>query len=128
MLPLCRDQNTAVTPWSPLAKGRLARKPSKEQNETLRSTTDAIGRGLYSDEDLTVAKAVSDVAEARGLPMAQVSFAWMLSKPGITSPIIGATKPHHLDDAVGALSVRLTPEEIHHVEEAYQPHPVLGYS
>jgi aryl-alcohol dehydrogenase-like predicted oxidoreductase len=128
MLPLCQDQKIAVIPWSPLAKGRLTRKPSKEQNETLRAQTDAIGKRLYSDEDLTIAQLVSNVAEARGLPMAQVALAWMLSKPVITAPIIGATKPHHLDDAVSALSVQLTPDEIHHLEEAYQPHPILGYA
>jgi aryl-alcohol dehydrogenase-like predicted oxidoreductase len=128
MLPLCQDQKIAVIPWSPLAKGRLARKPSKEQNETLRAQTDAIGKRLYSDEDLTIAQRVNDVAEARELPMAQVALAWMLSKPVITAPIIGATKPHHLDDAVAALSVQLTPDEIHHLEEDYQPHPILGYA
>jgi aryl-alcohol dehydrogenase-like predicted oxidoreductase len=128
MLPLCQDQKIAVIPWAPLAKGRLARKPSKEQNETQRAQTDAIGKRLYSDEDLMIAQRVSDVAEARGLPMAQVAIAWMLSKPVITAPIIGATKPHHLDDAVAALSVLLTPEEIQQLEEAYQPHPILGYA
>jgi aryl-alcohol dehydrogenase-like predicted oxidoreductase len=128
MLPLCQDQKIAVIPWAPLAKGRLARKPSKEQNETQRAQTDAIGKRLYSDEDLMIAQRVSDVAEARGLPMAQVAIAWMLSKPVITAPIIGATKPHHLDDAVAALSIQLTPEEIQQLEQAYQPHPVLGYA
>ena len=128
MLLLCQDQKIAVIPWSPLAKGRLARKPSKEQNETLRAQTDAIGKRFYSDEDLTIAQRVSDVAEARGLPMAQVALAWILSKPVVTAPIIGATKPHHLDDAVAALSVQLTPDEIHHLEEAYQPHPVVGFA
>jgi aryl-alcohol dehydrogenase-like predicted oxidoreductase len=128
MLQLCQDQKIAVIPWSPLAKGRLARKPSKEHNETLRAQTDAIGKRFYSDEDLTVAQRVSDVAEARGLPMAQVALAWLLSKPVVTAPIVGATKPHHLDDAVAALSVQLTPDEIHHMEEAYQPHPVIGFA
>jgi aryl-alcohol dehydrogenase-like predicted oxidoreductase len=128
MLPLCQDQKIAVIPWSPLAKGRLTRKPSKEQNESFRAQTDAIGKRLYSEEDLTTAQRVYDVAEARALPMAQVALAWMLSKSVITSPIVGATKPHHLDDAVAALSVQLTPDEIHHLEEAYQPHPILGYS
>jgi aryl-alcohol dehydrogenase-like predicted oxidoreductase len=127
MLPLCLDQKIAVIPWSPLAKGRLTRKPSKEHNETLRAQTDAIGKRLYSDEDLTIAQRVSDVAVARGLPMAQVTLAWMLSKPVITAPIIGATRPHHLDDAVASLSVQLTTDEIQHLEEAYQPHPILGY-
>lgn len=128
MLPLCQDQKIAVIPWSPLAKGRLTRKPSKEQNETLRAQTDIFGKQLYSDEDLKIAQRVSDVAEARGLPMAQVALAWMLSKPVITAPIIGATKPHHLDDAVAAVSVKLTSKEIQQLEETYQPHPVLGYS
>jgi aryl-alcohol dehydrogenase-like predicted oxidoreductase len=128
MLPLCQDQKIAVIPWSPLARGLLTRKPTKERNETLRAQTDAFGKSLYSDEDLKIAQRVSDVAEARGLPMAQVALAWMLSKPVITAPIVGATKPHHLDDAVAALSVQLTPDEIHHLEEPYQPHPTLGFS
>jgi 1-deoxyxylulose-5-phosphate synthase len=106
----------------------LTRKPSKERNETLRAQTDAFGKSLYSDEDLQIAQRVSDVAEARGLPMAQVALAWILSKPIVTSPIIGATKPHHLDDAVAALSIQLTPDEIKHMEEAYVPHIVLGFS
>ena len=128
MLPLCQDQQIAVIPYSPVAKGLLTRKPSKEQAETLRAQTDAIQRRLYNEQDLTIAQRVSDVAEARGLPMAQVALAWMLSKPVVTAPIIGATKPHHLDDAVAAVSVKLTPEEVHQLEETYLPHPVLGYS
>lgn len=128
MLPLCLDQKIAVIPWSPLAKGRLARKPSKEQIETDRSKTDAYGKYLYSEEDLKIAQRVSDVAEARGLPMAQVALAWMLSKPVITAPIVGATQTHHLDDAVAAISIQLSPEEISHMEEAYLPHPILGHS
>jgi 1-deoxyxylulose-5-phosphate synthase len=128
MLRLCEDQKIAVIPYSPVAKGLLTRKPNKERNETLRARTDAIGKRLYNEEDLTIAQQVCDVAEARGLPMAQITLAWVLSKPVVTSPIIGATKPHHLEDAVAALSIQLTPDEIRHLEEAYQPHPVLGYS
>ncbi len=128
MLPLCRDQKVAVIPWSPLARGLLTRKPSKERNETLRAQTDAFGKRLYSDEDLATVQRVNDVAEARGLPMAQVALAWMLSKLVITAPIIGATKPPHLEDAVAALSVHLTEDEIRKLEEGYQPHPVLGFS
>ena len=128
MLPLCQDQKIAVIPWSPLARGRLTRKPSADQNETYRAQTDAFGKSLYSADDLKVAQRVNDVAEARGLPMAHVALAWMLAQPVITAPIIGATKPHHLEDAVAALSVQLTPDEIRHLEEAYQPHPVLGFS
>ncbi len=128
MLPLCQDQKIAVIPWSPLARGLLTRKPSKERNETLRAQTDAFGRRLYSDEDLSIAQRVSDMAEVHGLPMAQVALAWMLSKPVITAPIIGATKPHHLEDAVAALSVKLTPEEIQKLEDTFLPHPTLGFS
>ncbi len=128
MLPLCRDQKIAVIPWSPLARGLLTRKPSRKRDETLRAQTDGYGKSLYSDGDWEIAERVSDVAEEEGLPMATVALAWMLSKPGITSPIIGATKPNHLDDAVAALSVNLTPQETNHLEEAYQPHPVLGHS
>jgi aryl-alcohol dehydrogenase-like predicted oxidoreductase len=129
MLPLCQDQKIAVIPWSPLARGWLTRKPSKEQNETLRAQTDALGKTRYShEENVAIVQQVSEVAEARGLAMAQVALAWMLSKPVVTAPIVGATRSHHLDDAVAALSVQLTSDEIHHLEEAYQPHPVIGYS
>jgi aryl-alcohol dehydrogenase-like predicted oxidoreductase len=128
MLPLSQDQQIAVIPYAPLAKGRLARQPSQEGYETLRAQTDEVGKRLYTEEDVRIAQRVSEVAEARGLPMAQVALAWILSKPVVTAPIIGATKPHHLDDAVAALSIQLTPAEIRHLEEAYQPHPVLGYA
>ncbi len=127
MLPLCQDQKIAVIPWSPLARGLLTRKPSKGQDETLRSQTDAFSKRLYTDEDLLIAQQAWEVAEARSIPVAQVALAWVLSKPVITSPIIGATKPGHLEDAVAALSVQFTPEEIQKLEGAYQPHPVLGY-
>ncbi len=128
MLPLCLDQQLAVIPWSPLARGLLTRKPSKERNETLRAQTDIFGKRLYSDADLMVVEQVEKVAAARGVPMAQVALAWMLSKPVITAPIIGATKPGHLEDAVAALSIQLSPEEIRQLEELYQPHPVLGHA
>jgi len=128
MLKLCQDQKIAVIPYSPVARGLLTRKPNKERNETLRAQTDAIGKNFYNEEDLTIAQRVYEVAEARGVPMAQVAIAWILSKPVITAPIIGATKPHHLDDAVAALSIQLTPDEIKHMEEAYVPHTVLGYA
>jgi aryl-alcohol dehydrogenase-like predicted oxidoreductase len=82
---------------------------------------------LYTDEDLALVQRVYEVAEARGLPMAQIALAWMLSKPVVTSPIIGATKPNHLEDAVAALSVQLSSEEVRQLEEAYKPHPVLGH-
>jgi 1-deoxyxylulose-5-phosphate synthase len=129
MLPLCQDQKIAVIPFSPLARGMLARKPSTDQDETLRAQSDALVKTRYAQEDnFVIEQRVSELAEARGLPMAQVALAWMLSKPVVTSPIIGATKPHHLEDAVAALSVQLTPEEIQHLEEAYRPHPIIGHS
>jgi aryl-alcohol dehydrogenase-like predicted oxidoreductase len=128
MLPLCHDQQIAVIPFSPLARGWLARKPSKE-DETLRARNDALIKARYGrQENIAIVQRVSDVAEKRGLPMAQVALAWMLSKPVITAPIIGATKPHHLEDASAALSIQLTPDEIKQMEEAYQPHPVIGFS
>ena len=127
MLPLCLDQKIAVIPWSPLARGVLTRKPAM-RNETLRAQTDGFGKRLYSDEDMAIVQRVSDVAEGGGLPMAQVVLAWMLTKPAITCPIIGATKMEHLEDAVAALSVKLTPDEVKQLEETYRPHPVLGHS
>jgi aryl-alcohol dehydrogenase-like predicted oxidoreductase len=129
MLPLCQDQKIAVIPFSPLARGWLARKPSPEQNETLRAQTDALTKQRYDREDnVAIVQRVYEVAEARGIPMAQVALAWVLSKSMVTAPIIGATKPHHLEDAIAALSVQLTLEEIQQLEEAYRPHPVIGHS
>jgi 1-deoxyxylulose-5-phosphate synthase len=125
LLPFCQDQGIGVIPFSPLARGWLARKPTEE---TLRGQNDGLIKERYGQqENQTIIQRVSDVAEKRGLPMAQVAIAWILSKPVITSPIIGTTKPHHLEDAVAAVSVQLTPDDIRHLEEAYQPHPVLGY-
>jgi aryl-alcohol dehydrogenase-like predicted oxidoreductase len=129
MLPLCMDQGVAVTPWSPLARGRLARPADSAQ--TKRSETDEFGKKIYSvaeAADRGVIDAVQKVAEARGVPMAQVALAWMLAKPAITSPIVGATKPHHLVDAVAAVSLKLTPEEMKALEEPYVPHAVAGLS
>jgi len=129
ILPLCRDQGLGVIPFSPLARGVLARKPTQEQNETLRYQSDSLAKSRYAQEDnLTTVERVSELAEARGLPMAQVALAWMLSKPVVTAPIIGATKPHHLEDAVAALSIQLTPEEIQRLEEPYRPHPIIGHA
>jgi 1-deoxyxylulose-5-phosphate synthase len=128
MLPLCQDQKIAVIPFSPLARGVLARKPTKDQKDTLRYQSDALAKSRYAQEDnMTTVERVSELAEARGLPMAQVALAWMLSKPVVTTPIIGATKPHHLEDAIATLSVHLTPDEIQHLEEPYRPHPVIGH-
>lgn len=127
MLPLCQDQKIAVIPWSPLARGLLARKPAEGRFVTPRSRTDEYGKRLYSDEDLEIALRVSDLAEQRGLLMTQVALAWMLSKPVVTAPIIGATKLHHIEDAVSALSVQLSPDEIQRLEEDYRPHAISEY-
>jgi 1-deoxyxylulose-5-phosphate synthase len=128
MLPLCLDQKIAVIPWSPLARGLLTRKPGRESKETLRTETDGYLKQLYDEEDLAIAQQVYDIASLRGVPMAQIALAWMLTKPAITAPIIGATKMNHLDDAVAAVSLKLTPEEIKQLEDSYRPHPVLGYA
>jgi aryl-alcohol dehydrogenase-like predicted oxidoreductase len=129
LLPFCQDQGVGVIPFSPLARGVLARKPTEAQYETLRYQTDPLAKSRYEQEDnLTTVERVSEVAEARGVPMAQVALAWMYTKPYITSPIIGATKPHHLEDAIAALSVQLTADEIERLEEPYRPHPVIAHS
>ncbi|HUV57726.1 MAG TPA: aldo/keto reductase [Acidimicrobiales bacterium] len=124
MLPLCADQGIGVIPWSPLARGRLAR-PWSEQ--TSRSETDEFGATLYSDADEPIVDAVLDIATARGVAPAQVALAWLLSKDVVTSPIVGATKPHHLDDAVAALDLRLDEGEIIRLEQGYRPHAVAGF-
>ena len=127
MLPLCRDEAIGVIPWSPLARGRLTRDWGEE---TTRSASDDFARMIYAkteDADRQVVEAVASVAAARGLPRAQVALAWLMGKPGITSPIIGATKPQHLSDAIAALDVVLTPEEVKLLEAPYVPHPVVGF-
>jgi 1-deoxyxylulose-5-phosphate synthase len=133
MIPLCREENVGIIPWSPLARGFLAgnRPRSAEgglrQGETVRGKTDASAQRLYCQEsDYQVLDRVIDLAKKRGVSNAQMALAWMLHKPGITSPIIGATKPHHLDEAVKALEVHLTQDDIGYLEEPYQPHQVLG--
>jgi aryl-alcohol dehydrogenase-like predicted oxidoreductase len=129
MIPLCEDQKIAIIPWSPLARGLLTGKRSKERNETLRAKTDEYGKKLYSsDTDFEIVNRLTSVAEKKGLPNAQIALAWILSKKSITAPIIGASKPGHLEDAVAALSVQLSEDEIKQLEELYQPHPVLGHS
>ncbi len=129
MLGLCREEGIGVIPWSPLARGRLAR-PWEQKSATERAATDEFGKTLYKMEeaDEKVVNRVGDIAAARQIPRAQVALAWMLSKPAITAPIIGATKMQHLDDAVAALSVKLTPEEIARLEAPYIPHPVAGFA
>ncbi|MGD0012647.1 MAG: aldo/keto reductase [Terriglobia bacterium] len=128
MIPLCQSEGIGVIPWSPLARGRLARPWQTES--TKRYETDQFGKSLYSQTeeiDHPVVDRLGRISEQRGASRAQVALAWMLSKPAITSPIVGATKPHHLSDAAAALSLRLTLEEIASLEEPYTPHPVVGF-
>ncbi|MEV6851723.1 aldo/keto reductase [Actinoplanes sp. NPDC051411] len=124
MLPLCADQGVGVIPWSPLARGRLTR---EWDTVSARSETDEFGKILYRDTDREIVGRLGQLAAKRQLPMAQLALAWLLSKPEVTSPIVGATKPHHLDDAIAALDVELDEEEINYLEEPYQPHPVAGH-
>ncbi len=130
MLGLCRAEGIAVLPWSPLARGRLTR-PWEAQGSTARATSDEYGKGLYAatqEADAAVVDRVGQISEARHLPRAQIALAWLLHKPAVTSPIVGATKPYHLEDAVGALSVKLSDEEIKVLEEPYIPHPLAGFA
>lgn len=128
MIPLCLDQKIGVIPWSPLARGLLTGNRTKERNETLRAQTDAFGKILYqADNDFELVNRLAEIASQRGVPNAQLALAWMLGKPGITAPIIGASKPGHLEDAVASLSIQLTAEEVVKLEELYLPHPVLGH-
>jgi 1-deoxyxylulose-5-phosphate synthase len=124
MLPVCADQGVAVIPWSPLARGRLTR---DWDDTTERGGSDVFGNTLYVDSDREIVEAVAKVAAGRGVPRAQVALAWMLSKPGITSPIIGATKAHHLGDAVDALELKLDADEIATLEAPYIPHRIVGF-
>jgi aryl-alcohol dehydrogenase-like predicted oxidoreductase len=129
MMGLCKAEGIGVLPWSPLARGRLTR--AWQSETTKRSETDQFSKVMYTateEADKVVVDRLGEVAERRGIARARLALAWMLSKPVVTSPIIGATKPHHLEDAVAALSVKLTPEEISLLEEPYIPHPVLGFS
>jgi aryl-alcohol dehydrogenase-like predicted oxidoreductase len=128
MMPLCADQGIGVIPWSPLARGRLTRPWRAEP--TRRLQTDQFGKTLYDKNEQAerqIIERVGQVAEQRGLPRAQVALAWMLSKPFITAPIVGATKPQHLEDAAAAVSLKLSAEEIAALEEPYVPQPVSGF-
>ncbi len=128
MMGLCADEGIGVIPWSPLARGRLTRPWSET---TLRSETDEFGKTLYSvmaDADQKVVDTVAKVAERRGVPRAQVALAWVLQKKPVTSPIVGASKECHLSDAVAALSLNLSSEEMKELEAPYIPHPVSGHS
>jgi aryl-alcohol dehydrogenase-like predicted oxidoreductase len=125
MLPLCADQGVGVIPWSPLARGRLTR---DWDTTSARSETDEFGRTLYGEADRPIVEAVTGVAEARGVSRAQVALAWLLHNPTVTSPIVGATKPEHLEDAIAAESLTLTDEEVKLLEAPYAPRTVAGFA
>lgn len=130
MIPLCRDQRIAIMPWSPLARGLLAgsRKTPTDKKGTTRAATDDYARTLYDHpSDADVMQACAKVAKQRGLPESQIALAWLLSKPYVTAPIVGATKLEHLESAIGALDVRLEDDEIRELESPYQPHAVRGH-
>jgi 1-deoxyxylulose-5-phosphate synthase len=130
MLPLCREEGIGVIPWSPLARGFLAGNRRREdRGETVRAKTDAYAHNLYYQEsDFEVVRRVGEVAARRGVPNAQVALAWVLQQPGITAPIVGASKMRHLDDAAAALSLTLDDAELKSLAEPYRPHAVMGHS
>jgi len=133
MIPLCVEEGVGVIPWSPLARGLLARGEivrdrTSDSAPTSRAATDTISPKLYdTPEDADVVAAVRRVAQSRGITPAEVALGWLLSRPGVVAPIVGATKPEHLDAAVRALDVSLTPEEVAALETPYRPHQVKGY-
>jgi aryl-alcohol dehydrogenase (NADP+) len=124
MLPLCEDMGVGVLPWSPLARGRLTR---DWDATTSRTEADAFGARLYRDEDEAVVDRVAAVAARRDVARAQVALAWLLAQPAVTSPIVGVTKAHHLSDAVAALELELTGQELEELASAYVPHAVSGH-
>jgi aryl-alcohol dehydrogenase-like predicted oxidoreductase len=128
MMPLCIAERVAVVPWSPLARGRLTR---AWDTETARTRTDEYGNKMYAatvEGDRKIVEQVAAIAAARGVPKAQVALAWLVQKPFVTAPIVGASKPQHLDDAVAALALKLEPAEIARLEESYEPHAIVGHS
>jgi len=130
MMPLCRDEGIAVIPWSPLARGFLAgNRRRQDKGETARAKTDEFAHSMYyHDSDFTVVERVGEIAQKRGVPNARVALAWLMQRPGVTAPIVGASKPHHLDDAVAAVSLNLEEAEMKALSEPYKPHRVLGHT
>jgi aryl-alcohol dehydrogenase-like predicted oxidoreductase len=124
MLPLCADWGVGAIPWSPLARGRLTR---DWDDATARSETDEFGKLLYRDQDRKIVERVAAIADARGVTRAQIALAWLLSKPVVSAPIIGVTRPSQLDEALGALAIELSFEEIWSLEELYEPHRIAGH-
>ena len=126
MIPLCRTEGIGIIPWSPLARGLLANRPA----DTVRAETDEYARKLYgavADSDEKVIASVRTVAAGHGVPPAQIALAWLLHKPGITAPILGMSKQHHLGDALASLKIKLSDQEIATLEALYVPHPIAGH-
>ena len=129
MNPLCLDQGVGLIPWSPLARGLLAGNRERGgERKTVRSQNDAFGDDLYTEADFDIVDAVREVAGERGVPAAQVALAWLLGRPGVTAPIVGATKLTHLDDAVASASLELDEKEIERLEAPYRPRAVAGHA
>jgi aryl-alcohol dehydrogenase-like predicted oxidoreductase len=130
MMPLCRAEGIAVIPWSPLARGFLAgNRRRQDRGETARAKSDEFAHMMYyQDDDFAVVERVTEIAQKRGVPNAQVALAWLLSRPGVTAPIIGASKPNHIADAVAAASLKLDEAELKALAEPYRPHRVLGHN
>ena len=124
MLPLCADQRIAVLPWSPLARGRLTR---DWDDQTERSRTDEFGKNLYDGTDQVIVERLRELSEKRGVPRAQLALAWLRHKPVVTSPIFGATRPQHIEDALASLEVELSDDELRWLEEPYTPHRIVGF-
>jgi aryl-alcohol dehydrogenase-like predicted oxidoreductase len=128
MIPLCRAEGVGVLPWSPLARGFLARNRGAAHDETVRARTDDIARRFYADDsDAAVLDRVSEVARRRGVSNAQVALAWLMHQPGVTAPLVGASRPQHIDDACLAVELKLDADEIRSITEPYKPHPVIGH-
>jgi 1-deoxyxylulose-5-phosphate synthase len=129
MIPACLDQGIGLIPWSPLARGFLTGNRRKEdKGETTRAKSDDFAHSMYyQDSDFAVVDRVGDIARRRGVSNPQVALAWLLAKPGVTAPIVGASKLQHLEEALKALALELTDEEIKALEEPYRPHRVLGH-
>jgi len=129
VIPLCLDQGVGVIPWSPLARGLLAGTWERGgERRTLRAVTDPVANEMYDDADFEVVDAVRTVASERGLPPAQIALAWLLGQPAVTAPVVGATKLQHLEDAIAAVDVTLSEDEVARLEAPYRPHTILGHS
>lgn len=129
MIPLCREEGVGILPWSPLARGVLAgNRKRDERGVTARDQSDQMAHDFYAtDTDFAIVDRVVELAKKKGVKPAQIALVWMLHQPGITAPVIGASKMYQLEEAVEALQISLTPEECAFLEEMYQPRPVLGY-